>query len=109
MIGCPRAMRLSLRNPTWVILGLVQPVLYLSLFGPLLRRLPLSGAGASSRDNWRIFVPGLLVQLGMFGAAFVGFGLIPEYRPGVIERMAGSPASRAALLLRRVLRARDLL
>jgi ABC-2 type transport system permease protein len=99
-----RAMRLSLRNPTWVILGLVQPVLYLSLFGPLLRRLPLSGAGASSRDNWRIFVPGLLVQLGMFGAAFVGFGLIAEYRAGVIERMRVSPASRTALLLGRVLR-----
>ena len=31
-----RAMRLSLRNPVWVILGLMQPILYLILFGPLL-------------------------------------------------------------------------
>ena len=31
-----RAMRLSLRNPTWVIIGLIQPILYLTLFGPLL-------------------------------------------------------------------------
>jgi ABC-2 type transport system permease protein len=31
-----RAMRKSLRNPAWVIIGIVQPVLYLALFGPLL-------------------------------------------------------------------------
>ena len=34
-----RAMRQSLRNPVWVIIGLIQPVLYLTLFGPLLEPL----------------------------------------------------------------------
>lgn len=104
MLVFRRAMRLSLRNPVWVIIGLVQPVLYLGLFGPLLRKLPLAGPNGTSTDNWRIFVPGLLVQLGIFGAAFVGFGLIAEYRAGVIERMRVSPANRTALLLGRVLR-----
>ncbi len=52
----------------------------------------------------QVFVPGLLVQLGIFGAAFVGFGLIAELRAGVVERMRVTPASRAALLLGRVLR-----
>ena len=49
-------------------------------------------------------MPGLLVQLGMFGSSFVGFGLIAEWRSGVIERMRVTPASRTALLLGRVLR-----
>ena len=49
-------------------------------------------------------MPGLLVQLGLFGTVFVGFGLVAEYRAGVIERMRVTPASRAALLLGRVLR-----
>ena len=31
-----RAMRLSLRNKVWLIIGLMQPLLYLALFGPLL-------------------------------------------------------------------------
>ena len=35
-----RELRLSLRNPAWVVIALVQPVLYLVLFGPLLTRLP---------------------------------------------------------------------
>jgi ABC-2 type transport system permease protein len=101
-----RAMSISLRNPIWVIFGVLQPVLYLAFFGPLLTNLPLTqGAdGASGNDAWRVFVPGLLVQLGMFGSAFVGFGLIAEWRAGVIERMRVSPASRTSLLLGRVLR-----
>lgn len=98
-----RATRLSLRNPVWVVLGLIQPVLYLCLFGPLLERMG-SVPGWPVGDAWQVFVPGLLVQLGIFGAAFVGFGLIAELRAGVVERMRVTPASRAALLMGRVLR-----
>jgi ABC-2 type transport system permease protein len=98
-----RAMRLSLRNPVWVILGLMQPILYLLLFGPLLE--PVANApGFPPGSAWQVFVPGLLVQLGVFGAAFAGFGLIAEWRAGVVERMRVTPASRGALLLGRVLR-----
>ena len=98
-----RAMRLSLRNPVWVILGLIQPILYLTLFGPLLEPVA-SAPGFPPGDAWQVFVPGLLVQLGIFGAAFAGFGLIAEWRAGVVERMRVTPASRSALLLGRVLR-----
>lgn len=103
MIVFRRAMRLSLRNPVWVIIGLFQPILYLALFGPLLRRVA-SIPGFPHGSSWRVFVPGLLVQLGIFGAAFVGFGLIQEMRDGVIERMRVTPASRISLLAGRVLR-----
>ena len=98
-----RAMRLSLRNPIWVILGLIQPILYLVMFGPLLENMT-KVQGWPDGDAWSLFVPGLLVQLGMFGAAFVGFGLLHEMHAGVVERMRVTPASRLALLLGRVLR-----
>jgi ABC-2 type transport system permease protein len=94
-------MRLSLRNPTWLVISLMQPVLYIVLFGPLLE--PLSGQ-LGGGNAYSIFVPGILVQLGMFGALFVGFGLIAEWRAGVIESQRVTPASRTALLLGRVLR-----
>jgi ABC-2 type transport system permease protein len=99
-----RALRLSLRNPIWVIIGLTQPILYLALFGPLLEQVVGNTPGMPPGDAWKIFVPGLLVQLGIFGASFVGFGLIAEYRAGVVERMRVTPAHRSALLLGRVLR-----
>jgi ABC-2 type transport system permease protein len=98
-----RAMRLSLRNPVWVILGLMQPILYLLLFGPLLEPVA-SAPGFPPGSAWQVFVPGLLVQLAVFGAAFAGFGLIAEWRAGVVERMRVTPASRGALLLGRVIR-----
>ncbi|RBY86084.1 ABC transporter permease [Blastococcus sp. TF02A-26] len=96
-----RAMRLSLRNPAWVVIGLLQPILYIVLFGPLLE--PLSGQ-LGGENAYSVFVPGILVQLGIFGALFVGFGLIAEYRAGVVESQRVTPASRTALLLGRVLR-----
>ncbi|MGY1745732.1 ABC transporter permease [Blastococcus sp. SYSU D00695] len=96
-----RATRLSLRNPAWVVIGLLQPILYIVLFGPLLE--PLAGR-LGSGNAYQLFVPGILVQLGIFGALFVGFGLIAEYRAGVVESQRVTPASRTALLLGRVLR-----
>jgi ABC-2 type transport system permease protein len=106
-----REMRLSLRNPAWVVIALVQPVLYLVLFGPLLTRLPLgalngsdAAASAGAAEAYRFFVPGLLIQLGLFGSTFVGFAIISDWRGGVIERFRVTPVSRLAVMSGRVLR-----
>ena len=78
------------------------PVIYLVLFGPLLDgAIKQAGAGVSAY-NW--FVPGLLIQVALFGTAFGGFGLIAELRYGVVERMRVTPMSRTAMLLGRSLR-----
>jgi ABC-2 type transport system permease protein len=97
-----RAMRLSLRQPLWVAIGLLQPILYLTLFGPLLQNIAASSGFQG--DAWQVFVPGLLVQLGIFGGLFVGFGIIAEWRSGVIERQLVTPASRNAIITGRSLR-----
>jgi len=97
-----RSVILTLRQPTWLIFGIMYPVLYLVLFGPLLDgAIKQAGAGVSAY-NW--FVPGLLIQVALFGSAFVGFGLIAELRYGVVERMRVTPMSRTAMLLGRSLR-----
>lgn len=98
-----RYLAILLRNPAWVVIGLAQPVLYLVLFAPLLE--PLSKTrGFPPGGAYNVFVPGLLIQLGLFGASGVGFGLIAELRAGVIERLRVTPVSRVALLLGRALR-----
>jgi ABC-2 type transport system permease protein len=99
-----RQLRLSLRNPAWVIIGLIQPVLYLAFFGPLFDRVFSSGLIGGARNSYAYFVPGLLIQLGLFGAAFVGFTIISDWRSGVIERLRVTPVSRLAILSGRVLR-----
>ncbi|MBL8623141.1 MAG: ABC transporter permease [Myxococcales bacterium] len=96
-------LRLLLREPVWIIITMIQPLLYLALFAPLLEPIAKT-QGFPPGDAWQVFVPGLLIQLGIFGSMFVGFGIIAEVRWGTIERMRVTPASRLGLLLGRVLR-----
>ncbi|NDZ96775.1 ABC transporter permease [Streptomyces sp. SID6673] len=98
-----RQIRMNLRNPAWMLIGVMQPILYLLLFGPLLT--PLVSQFPGGADNaYTFLVPGLLVQLGIFGAFFAGFSLIGEWREGVIEAERVTPASRTALLTGRLWR-----
>jgi ABC-2 type transport system permease protein len=97
-----RSMILTLRQPVWIIMGILQPILYLVLFGPLLEASTKAAGAGTNAFNW--FIPGLLVQTAVFGGAFVGFGLVAELRHGVVERMRVTPMSRFAMLLGRSLR-----
>ncbi|MET9530406.1 ABC transporter permease [Streptomyces sp. NPDC006649] len=95
-----RYARQTARSTFQILFGVLMPLLYLLFFGPLLTGLPLGAQGGS----WQILVPGLLLQLALFGASFSGFAIIIENQTGVFERMRATPVSRLALLLGRVLR-----
>lgn len=99
-----RQLLLLLRQPVWIFVGVFQPVMYLLLFAPLLKPALAPMGATSDADTYKIFVPGLLVLLALFGGLFQGFGLIAELRAGVIERSRVTPVSRLALLLGRSLR-----
>lgn len=103
MITFRYQMRLLLREPVWIIIMMIQPLMYLALFGPLLEPVAQT-KGFPPGGHWEVFVPGMLIQLGIFGSMFVGFGIIAEIRFGTVERMRVTPASRLGLLLGRVLR-----
>ncbi|WP_232246441.1 ABC transporter permease [Kitasatospora mediocidica] len=94
-----RSSRPWLRSPMALLVGVAGPLVYLLLFGPLLKGTVVRGGG----NPWQWFVPGMLMQLTLFGAAYAGFSLIPELRSGVMERLRVAPVSRAALLLGRVI------
>ncbi|OLB74424.1 MAG: multidrug ABC transporter permease [Actinobacteria bacterium 13_2_20CM_2_71_6] len=99
-----RQMTLVLRNPVWLIVGVIQPLYYLLLFGPLLKPALRPLGATTDAQVYQIFVPGVLVMLAIFGTFFVGFALIAELRAGVIERSRVTPVSRLALLLGRSMR-----
>lgn len=94
-------LKKSARNPVWPLFGILQPVLYLLLFAPLLAN---TTPGVSQADTLLQFTPGVMVMVALFGSFFVGFGMIAEIRSGVLERLAASAASRAAIVLGRTLR-----
>jgi len=98
-----RSLLQTLRNPVWMFLGLMQPILYLVLFGPLLKSVS-SAPGFPGGGSWNVFVPGLLVQIALFSGGFVGFSLCAQLRYGVIERFRVTPMNRTSMLLGMALR-----
>lgn len=87
----------ELRNPGGMIFGLIQPFVFLFLFGPL---LPDVGDGSV----WLWFVPGILVMQSLFGPASAGYYILVEGDSGSLERMLVTPLSRAAMLVGRALK-----
>jgi ABC-2 type transport system permease protein len=98
-----RYFRRSVTSPLLVGVSLVQPILYLLLFAPLLTSVSgLSRVAGTGTYQW--FVPGLMIQIALFSISSGGWSLISELRTGVLERMWVTPVSRVGLLLGRILR-----
>ncbi|MGR0320547.1 ABC transporter permease [Agromyces sp. ZXT2-3] len=95
-----RESRPLVRDPFSVIFSLVQPLVFLGLFGPLL--IGASGGDAAGTLQW--FVPGILVMVALFGTASTGANLLFEMQTGSHERTLVAPISRAALLVGRALK-----
>lgn len=91
-----RELRPVLREPVSVLFAMVQPLVFLGLFAPL---LPDSDGGAM---QW--FVPGIVAMTCLFGASFTGAALSDEMVTGSHERLLVSPLSRTSLLLGRALK-----
>ena len=91
-------LRRTLHSPFWLVFGVLQPVLWLLLFAPLLRHM-LPGGSALE-----LFTPGALVMIVLYGSLYAGFELVAARRSGVVERLEASPVSRTAVILGRVLR-----
>ena len=91
-------LRVTLRNPAWVFIGLFQPICYMLLFAPLLKNL--AGVSGFPRGGaYNVFTPGLMMMMAIFGTGFAGFGVIARLREGVIERLRVTPVSRLAMMI----------
>jgi ABC-2 type transport system permease protein len=88
----------DLRNPTWLIVGLSTPIMYLLLFMPLLNRLA-GGPGFPANHVIQLFLPGIMALLAFGSGNGAGFGMIFLIKSGFVERMRVTPASRFALLM----------
>lgn len=93
-----RELRPVLRQPVSVLFAMVQPLVFLGLFAPL---LPDGGPGGSALQ-W--FVPGIVAMTALMSASFTGSSLTDEIMTGSHERLLVSPLSRPAQLVGRALK-----
>ena len=92
-----RELRPTLRQPFTIIISMVQPLVFLGLFAPLLPDM----AGGSALQ-W--FVPGIVVMSCLFATSMTGSNLLFEIQTGSHERMLVTPLRRPALLIGRALK-----
>ena len=98
-----RELRPVLRDPISLAFSLLQPLLLLVFIGPLLGGT-VGGAAAVDGSTLQWFVPGVLVMLGIFGTANVGWALLSEAQTGAHERMLVTPLRRSSLIIGRALK-----
>ncbi|KZM76950.1 multidrug ABC transporter permease [Cellulosimicrobium sp. I38E] len=102
-----RELRPVVHDPFSVLFGLVQPVVFLALFGPLLVGSlggTTTGQEVLGGNVWQWFVPSILVMTTLFGTTTTGANLLVELQTGAHERMLVAPLSRASLLVGRALK-----
>lgn len=95
-----RLLRGLLRMPTFLIIGLVQPVIWLLLFGQLFRSvIDLPGFAQAPGGFLQFLTPGVVMMTALFAAAWAGTTYLEDIDRGVMDRMLTSPAHRGALVL----------
>ncbi|MBI5450433.1 MAG: ABC transporter permease [Gammaproteobacteria bacterium] len=92
-------MTITLRMPLWSLFTLIQPMIWLVIFGQLF------GAFVQKSDgNYVDFmVPGILIMTVLFGSSWSGVSLLREISSGTVDKMLVAPVSRVAIVLSRVL------
>lgn len=95
-----RELKPARRDPFSVVFSMIQPLIFLGLFAPLLAGV----TGLSTGDSLQSFVPGILVMSCLIGTSMTGSNLQAEIISGSHERLLVAPLSRPALLVGRALK-----
>ena len=91
-----RNLRRFIRQPAWVAITLIQPMIWLLLFGALFKRVvEIPGYHGSSYIEY--LTPGVIVMTAISSAGWNGMAFIDDMRSGVMDRMLVSPVWRSAL------------
>lgn len=99
-----RQTRNLTREPIWIALLLIQPMIWLLLYSQLFNRVTdLGGFGTSSYEDF--FLPGVVVMNAFFSGTWSGMSTITDLDRGVIERFLAAPTRRSSLIFSQMMRA----
>jgi ABC-2 type transport system permease protein len=96
-----RDLRALWRQPWYIAVTLVQPLIWLLLFGELFKSVAdLPGFGSESYIAY--LAPGIVIMSALFSSGWSGMSTIEDIDRGVTDRLLVSPVSRGALIAGRV-------
>ncbi|HZS25189.1 MAG TPA: ABC transporter permease [Gaiellaceae bacterium] len=98
-----RQGRNLMREPIWIAMMVIQPMLWLVLYGQLFSKTGAQGRGAGSYVEF--LTPGVVCMNAFFGGTWGGMAMISDLDRHVVDRFLAAPASRLAIVLSQVVRA----
>jgi ABC-2 type transport system permease protein len=90
------------RQPIWIAVTLVQPIIWLLLYGALFKsvtRIP----GFHSGSYIQFLTPGIVVMTALFSSGWSGMAVIDDIDKGILDRFLVSPVMRGSLIIGRLL------
>lgn len=94
-----RSLRALWRQPAFVLVTLVQPVIWLFLFGQLFSQVvEIPGFGVEGQSYLEFLTPGVVMMTALLSAAWAGTVYIEDMERGVMDRLLASPVRRGAMM-----------
>lgn len=92
-----RQIKAFLRQPAYVVISLIQPMIWLFLFGSLFRKVvQLPGFGTQSYLDY--LVPGVVIMNALSSSMWSGMGVLEEIDRGIMDRFLVLPLRRSAII-----------
>ena len=93
-----RKLHALVRQPLVLAMGVIQPVIWLFLFGEMFRKI-IDIPGFSYHGSYLAYlIPGIVAMNAMSGNMWAGMSMIEEIDRGTLNRFLVSPASRLAIM-----------
>jgi ABC-2 type transport system permease protein len=95
-----RSTRALWRQPAFATATLVQPIIWLLLFGELFKGIArLPGFTAAHGSYLEFITPGVVVMTALFSSGWAGTVYIQDMERGVMDRLLASPVRRGAMMI----------
>ena len=92
-----RQLRAIARQPAYLVIMLIQPVIWLFLFGSLFRKVvELPGFGTASYLDY--LVPGVVIMSALSASMWSGMTVLEEIDRGIMDRFLVLPLHRSAII-----------
>ena len=93
-----RHLRAAVRIPAFLVMNVVQPLIWLLLFGQLFESVVEIPGFAGGSSYLEFLTPGIVMMMALFGSAWAGTSYIEDMDRGVMDRLLTSPTNRGALM-----------
>jgi ABC-2 type transport system permease protein len=94
-----RQLRAVWRIPAFLVMNIVQPLIWLLLFGQLFKSVVEIPGFAGGESYLEYLTPGIVMMMALFGSAWAGSSYIQDMDRGVMDRMLTSPTNRGAMIV----------